>query len=249
VPLQRPGTFDAAIWTGVEREYPTLPRSFQPGEIVLDVGCHTGAVCALAARRGATVFGYEANRENYALAVINLHDVPSVTLHHAAVWRSDEAAPRRLTFTPSADSGNTGGGSVLFMSSDDHWAVHPAENADPAPPGWSLSTHEVETVPLDDVLADLGPVRFLKLDVEGAEFPILLTASRLDLVSVIAGEYHELTDDGMARLAPGARVGDRRYSAALLRECLAGAGFDDMRFVPDRLGRGHFTARRAAAGR
>jgi FkbM family methyltransferase len=172
-----------------------------------------------------------------------------VTLHHAAVWRSDDATPRRLMFTPSADSGNTGGGSVLFTSSDDHWATHPAEGADPAPPTWSLSSHEIEAIPLDDVLADLGRVRFLKLDAEGAEFPILLTATRLDLVTVIAGEYHELTDDGMARLAPAARVGDRRYSAALLRECLADAGFDDMRFVPDRLGRGHFTARRAAADR
>ena len=138
--LMRKGTFDAAIWAAIEHEYPTLPTSFAPGEIVLDLGCHTGAVCQLAAERGATVVGYEANRENYSLAVINLQGVPSITLHNAAVWRSD-VAPTRLLFTPSADSGNTGGGSVAFATLEDHWATRPTEGAEPggeAAPGAAI---------------------------------------------------------------------------------------------------------------
>jgi SAM-dependent methyltransferase len=114
--LLRKGTFDAAICASIEHEYPTLPASFAPGEIVLDLGCHTGAVCQLAAEREATVVGYEASRKNYSLAVTNLHNVPSITLHHAAVRRSDVASTR-LLFTPSADGGNTGGGSVVFCHS------------------------------------------------------------------------------------------------------------------------------------
>ena len=246
--LMRKGTFDAAIWAAIEHEYPTLPTSFAPGEIVLDLGCHTGAVCQLAAERGATVVGYEANRENYSLAVINLQGVPSITLHNAAVWRSD-VAPTRLLFTPSADSGNTGGGSVAFATLEDHWATRPTEGAEPAPPDMALSSHGVDTVALDDILVALGPVRFLKLDVEGAEFPILLTATRLDLVTALAGEYHELTDEGMARLTPAACVGDRRYTADLLRERLTHVGFDAVRFVPGPFGRGQFAARRAADSR
>ena len=101
--LFRHGTFDAAIWDSIEYEYPTLPESVEPDDVVVDVGCHTGAFCDLAARRGATVVGYEANRENYALAAINLRDRTSVTLHHTAVWRSDLTGPTRLVdSTPAA---------------------------------------------------------------------------------------------------------------------------------------------------
>jgi FkbM family methyltransferase len=246
--LLRRGTYDEAIWNSVHFEYPTVPTSFDAGDIVLDVGCHTGAFCDLAARRGATVVGYEANRENHALAVINLHELASVTLHHAAVWRSD-VSPGRLTFTPSVDTANTGGGSVLFDTQEDHWAARPAEHPDPAPPDMALSTHDVSTVPLDDILVDLGAVRFLKIDVEGAEFPILLTATELGRVGAIAGEYHELADRDMTALSPGARVGDERYSADLLRRRLDDAGFEKVTFVPDRYGRGFFSAERPTGSR
>jgi len=241
--LVRDGTFDAAIWDSVHLDYPTLPESFASGEIVLDVGSHIGAVCDLAAQRGATVVGYEANRENHALAQFNLARHRSVTLHHAAIWRSDVAEPTQVLFTPPSDIANTGGGSVLFASSADHWTTRPSEGWDPAPAEVALSSHAVEAVRLDRVLVDLGPVRFLKLDVEGAEFPILLTSTRLDLVTAIAGEYHELTDAAMAVLSPSARVGHERYTADLLRDRLEDAGFEAS-FVPDHNGLGFFSARR-----
>jgi FkbM family methyltransferase len=245
-PLLRKNTFDALIWTSVQHEYPTLPWSFEPGEVMLDIGCHTGAVCHTAARRGATVVGYEASHENYALAVINLQGLPSVTVHHAAIWRSDIPTSDPLVFTPNADPHNTGGGSVVFATAEDAWRARPAANAEPRP---ALSSHEVHAAALDDILVELGSVRYCKLDVEGAEFPILLTATRLDLVTAIGGEYHEFTDEQMARLAPGARVGDERYSPDLLRRCLITAGFDDVRFWPGSPGLGYFAARRVAAGR
>jgi FkbM family methyltransferase len=225
VVLLRKGTYDAAIWGSVGHDYPTLPRSFAPGQLVLDVGCHTGALCDLAARRGARVVGYEANRENHALAAVNLAGHPSVTLHLAAVWRSD--LPRtQLLFTPNPDGANTGGGSVLFSSAQDHRRSRPDAGPAPGPPDVALSTHPVPAVGLDEVLADVGPVRFLKLDVEGAEFPILLTATRLHQVDAVGGEYHELTDAQMADLAPGARVGRDRYTVGLLRARLFAAGFE-----------------------
>ena len=48
----------------------------------------------------------------------------------------------------------------------------------------------VENVSLDEILGDLGPVRFLKIDCEGAEWTILRTSTKLDRVQEIAGEYH-----------------------------------------------------------
>jgi len=246
--LFRDGTFDAAIWQGVEADYPTLPESFAPGEIVLDVGCHTGAVCDVAARRGATVIGYEANRENHVLAKFNLARHPSVTVRHAAVWRSDVSRSAELVFIPSANPANTGGGSVMFSIEAEHWQAHAREVGDPDDVEAKLSRHPVESVALDDVLVELGRVRFLKLDVEGAEFPILLTATRLDLVDAIAGEYHELSDMDMDLLAPEARVGDTRYAAELLRQRLRAAGFAT-KFVSSQDGRGLFSAERVTAAR
>ncbi|MEY2565957.1 MAG: hypothetical protein QOE35_486 [Actinomycetota bacterium] len=242
MPRLRRGTFDEAIWMEVANEYSNLPAAFAPGEIVLDVGCHTGALCDLAARRGATVVGYEASQENYALAVMNLRGHASVRLHNSAVWRSDLRTDAALLFTPSADTANTGGGSVLYGSAEAHHAARPGEGH-PSPSGVTLGSHPVRTVALDDVLTELGGVRYLKVDVEGAEFPILLTAARLDLVTAIGGEYHEFTDEQMAAIDPGARVGDERYSLELLLGRLRLEGFA-VDHAPDRKGRGHFTAER-----
>ena len=241
--LFRDETVDADIWQAADHDYPSLPQAFTPGEVVVDVGCHTGSISELAAQRGATVVGYEANRENHVLAKFNLAHHPSVTVHHAAIWRSDLDRPVELQFTPSVDPGNTGGGSVMFATEGDHWRARPSECADPGPDDAPLSSHSVAALPLDDVLVELGRVRFLKIDAEGAEFPILLTATRLDLVDAIAGEYHELSDEGMELLAPSARVGTLRYSAELLRHRLRDAGFAT-KFVSHDRGRGFFSAER-----
>ena len=176
VPIVRGGTWDDAIRASVAHEYPTVPESFAPGEVVVDLGCHTGAFCQLAAARGATVIGYEANRENHALAAINTARLPAVAIRHAAVWRSDGHGTSTLRFTPSSNPANTGGGSVMFDRPEDHWWAL-REGPDVHGTGGVLSMHPVPTVALDDVLTAAGPVRFLKLDVEGAEFPILLRAA------------------------------------------------------------------------
>ena len=138
MPFFRRGTYDSLIWAWVPHEYPTLPLSFEPGDVFIDVGCHTGAVCEFAARRGATVVGYEANRENYWFGKINLRGFRSVTLHQAAVWRSDIEPGRALLFTPSADRGNTGAGSVMFSSEEAHWLARPREEPE-APSGSNRS--------------------------------------------------------------------------------------------------------------
>jgi len=244
LPLFRRGTFDSAIWSWVHHEYPAIPASFEPGDVFIDVGCHTGAVSELAATRGATVFGYEANRENYWLASINLKGFRSVTLHQAAIWRSDIRAAGPLVFTPSADNQNTGGGSVMFSSPEDYWSARPREEPITAPATMAPSSHSVFPMALDDVLTSHGPARVLKLDVEGAEFPILLTSRRLDLVDLVVGEYHEFTDSAMAALAPISVVGRELYTADLLSRCLAVFGFEVRTTSPDRHGRGFFTGAR-----
>jgi hypothetical protein len=131
----------------------------------------------------------------------------------------------------------------MFSSEEAHWLARPREEPE-APSGVeSLSSHSVDPIALDDVLTAHGPARVLKLDVEGAEFPILLTSSRLDLVDAVVGEYHEFTDDAMAALSPDSVVGTEAYTAHLLFRCLRSAGFQ-VRALPGRNGRGLFAAER-----
>ena len=131
----------------------------------------------------------------------------------------------------------------MFSSREDHWSARPREETT-TKGGIDLSTHAIDPVALDDVLTSHGPTRVLKLDVEGAEFPILLTSRQLVLVDVVVGEYHEFTDNGMAALAPDSVVGAERYTADLLRRCLASSGFHVTTTTPDATGRGFFTAMR-----
>ena len=228
MPVLRRNTLDHVIWQSVAGEYPATPRSFAAADLVLDIGCHTGAFCALAARRGASVVGYEAGQANYALACINTTQLASVRIRWAAVWRSDRA-PGRLRFVPFPEPANTGGGSVLFTDPNQHrrhallWGLTAAAATDSAPadPG----PHDVPSVGLDAILGELGRVRVLKLDIEGAEFPVLATATMLHRVDLIVGEYHEFTEAQMDNLAPEARVGPDRYGGELLLRILASAGF------------------------
>jgi hypothetical protein len=82
-------------------------------------------------------------------------------------------------------------------------------------------------VPFDeivDTISDGGRRRIdlVKIDCEGAEFPILLSASLLDRIDRIVGEYHELRAD----LPPHVRVGDcRAFTLDVLAATLERAGF------------------------
>jgi hypothetical protein len=121
-----------------------------------------------------------------------------VRLIPAAVWRSDpnddELRLDGYHALPQSYPGmegvvNTGGGSVL----------------------WGLG-EPVAKIAFDDVV-DLATnrgerrIRLLKLDCEGAEWPIVLTSQRLHLIGEIVGEFHELG-------GPFPEIGENRPSNA-----------------------------------
>jgi FkbM family methyltransferase len=184
----RPGTLDELIFNSVvlHNEY-RLPERFEPADVVVDVGGHIGSFAYAVARRGGQhVWIVEPDRTNCALAAKHLRpyiDQGYVQLINAAVWRSDpnddelrfdgyHAIPR--SFPGLEGVVNTGSGSVV----------------------WGLG-EPVARIAFDD-LVDLATirgqrrVRLLKLDCEGAEWPILLTSQRLHLIDEIVGEFHEL---------------------------------------------------------
>jgi FkbM family methyltransferase len=208
----RPGTNDEAMFRHLttHNEY-ELPDRFEPDQTIVDIGLHIGGFSYLALSRGARrVYGYEAEPGNVLCARQNLAEFGErATVIHKAVWRSDIPAGR-LPLTLSDDAPNTGGNSVL----------------------WESTGPTVEAIALDDALlqateAGRRRVNLLKIDCEGSEFPILLTARRLDLVDRIAGEFHEIGCDRNPQVIPEhARVpGVAAYTVEVLVVALERAGF------------------------
>jgi glycosyltransferase involved in cell wall biosynthesis len=128
----------------------------------------------------------EPDRVNVEMAAENLEQFiedGSVRLTRAAAWRSDPNDdelrfdgyhPFPKSFTGMEGVVNTGNGSVIWGEGE----VVP-----------KLAFDEVV-----DLATNNGEkrVRLLKLDCEGAEWPILLTSQRLHLIDEICGEFHEI---------------------------------------------------------
>jgi FkbM family methyltransferase len=184
----RNGTLDRAIFSAVVEfnEY-RLPDIFAPGDIVIDVGAHIGAFAEAVLSRGCRkVFCIEADQTNCEIAAAHLRQYIEnghVQLVGAAAWRSDcntdelyfdGYQPFPKSFIGMEGIVNTGNGSVI----------------------WGGGQH-VAKVAFDDIVDRVteggkNRVRLLKLDCEGAEWPILFTSQRLDLIEEICGEFHEI---------------------------------------------------------
>ncbi len=92
---------------------------------------------------------------------------------------------------------------------------------------WDTDGPLVDAIAFDDVVDTIGEpggrrITLLKIDCEGAEFPILMTSRRLDRIDRIVGEYHELR----AELPQHVRIpGCRQFTVDALAAHLADAGF------------------------
>ena len=210
----RPGTLDRMVFNGVvlHDEY-RLPARFAPADIVIDVGAHIGSFAyAVVQRGGEHVCSIEPDAANCALAARHLDPYirsGRVQLRQEAVWRSDPNDdalrfdgyhPFPRSFTGMEGIVNTGNGSVVFGAGE-----------------------PVAKVSLDDLIDSLTEhgqraVRLLKLDCEGAEWPILLTSRRLHLIDEIVGEFHEIG-------GPFLEIGEDRPPAAHVFHSDRVAGF------------------------
>ncbi len=201
----RPNTLDLWIFEEVvARNQYGLPASFDPRAVVVDVGAHVGSFSWTCFDRGAhRVFAYEVEGANFEYLRDNLatHE-GSFAAHNVAVWRSD-AVDEPLFYEHYLASDNTG-------------AVHVGKHGGQPVPA---------VVRFDEVIRQAargstdGRVRLAKLDVEGSEFPILYTATALDLVDELVGECHPHTPstNGSSSLPP--------YTMDCLRRHLQQWGF------------------------
>src|SRR5262245_15132229 len=184
----RPATPDDSIYNSVVmfNEY-HLPSLFDIGDIVVDVGAHIGSFAYAVLSRGCqNVYSFEPDGENCDIATQNLGKFMEQDLIHlvrGAVWRSDPNDDELYFdgYSPFPESYlgmegiiNTGRGSVLWGGRE-----------------------RVPKLAFDDIVDSITEsgkkrIRLLKLDCEGAEWPILFTSRRLHLIDEICGEFHEI---------------------------------------------------------
>jgi len=174
--------------------------SFNTDDVVIDIGSHIGSFSKLAFDKGSkNVLSFEANSDNYILLKENLKNYSS-KIYNLAVFRSDIDVDS-VGFSIDLSSGNTGVGTVMLESSN-----------------------MVKSISLDDVLERFDKIRLLKIDVEGSEFPILLSSNLLYKVEEIVGEFHEIYD--LSKISNNSIIpGYKKYTRNELIECLTENGF------------------------
>ena len=161
-PPERRGTAKL-VFTFRERcepELASLSTHVSAGDSVIDVGAHYGAYTVALARivgsRG-TVIAIEPSP--HAVEVlqrnIELNSLSNVTVIHAAASEFAGIGQLKLEADPSRTV-----------------VIAPTTDANTA------ALHPVDLVRVDDV-ADMRPIRFLKIDVEGAESSVLAGASSI----------------------------------------------------------------------
>jgi FkbM family methyltransferase len=224
----RNGTLDEAIFNAVVgfNEY-RLPERFAACDIVIDIGAHIGSFAKAVLARGCeNVTGIEPDAANFEIAADDLKshiDSGRLRLIRGAVWRSDRNTdelrfdgyhPFPKSFAGMQGILNTGNGSVIWGSGE---------------PVAKIAFDEIV-----DRATDRGAhrVRLLKLDCEGAEWPILLTSQRLGLIDEICGEFHEIggqfpeiSEDRAAQRPVFSFPNVDKFTIDVLVEHLTGAGF------------------------
>jgi FkbM family methyltransferase len=148
----------------------------EPGDVILDIGAHVGGFSIYAAKRWpqARILAFEPSTTNYQRLLRNLElaGVKNVEPFNLAVTSDGR------DINLSLDRNNTGGTSAL-RKANGH-LVEPAKS----------TTLDAIVSGLGKFIGDYPRVRFLKIDAEGCEHEILTTATCLDMVDYLGGEFH-----------------------------------------------------------
>jgi FkbM family methyltransferase len=171
-----------ALWPPeVPRRFRPAFRALEPDTIAIDCGANVGHYTALMAERGAEVYAFEPNPDAFAVLEKRFADAANVRCLRQAVSDRDGTARLYLHEDAADDPVRWSVGSSLVASKGN---VRPDRFV------------EVETIDLDAFVAGLGRrVRLLKLDVEGAELPVLrrlLETGRISLADRVLVEMHDL---------------------------------------------------------
>jgi FkbM family methyltransferase len=143
--------------------------------LVIDAGAHVGLFSLRASQHAGRVVALEPHPMNFGLLTMNLERnfVRNVVPLRVALSGSAEGA------LLAAGPGSSGGS--ISRVSDRNW--------------------KVQSIRLDDLIRDYGPVDLLKVDIEGAEFDVFQTAADdvLQRISTVVAELHLRFNEGRDR--------------------------------------------------
>lgn len=158
------------------------------GDIAIDCGANVGDITEILARRGATVHAFEPNPHAFAALQDRFRDRRNVICHQAGV--SDRDTVRKLFMHVEAGKDpvfwSTGSSVLDFKSnvSTEHYV-------------------EAEFIDLARFIAELGqPVGVLKLDIEGAECPVIEHLIDTGVIRSIGQLFVETHDHRIPELKP-----------------------------------------------
>jgi FkbM family methyltransferase len=216
------------VWLDVfsRNEY-MLPPTLQLHDTILDIGANSGAFSYSCLRRGAgKVVACEPIQRSADQCETNCRPAvgegQTFAVVSRAVWRSDVENPVEVLLSSHEhDNRST---SMTSM-------IRPATNGIKA-----------ETIGLDELLVSLASVHILKIDCEGAEWPVLYTSQELHRCEYIIGEYHSDAQQRYAGDAPDG--GWPAWSLEGLQGFLDSQGFEMYRIKEGSKTHGGFWARR-----
>ncbi len=165
--------------TAIPVELREALRHLGPGTVAVDCGANVGDITALFAATGAEVVALEPNPVAFAHLAERFAGAPRIRCLQAAAATEDGTAPLYLHVDAESDPLRFSTGSSLIATK---------RNVD------TDRSVVVETVDLDALLAGLGRVAVLKLDIEGAEVPVLerlLETGRLGSIDIVVVEMHD----------------------------------------------------------
>ena len=148
---------------------------FESNDIVLDLGGHVGMFTIFLAKKfpNIQIYTFEANPLNFEFLEknIELNNISNVKIFNKAVFSKSNERIKICAQT----NGNSGGSSIFRPSS------------------WNGSWVEIETISLSDIFKNenLQNCKFLKIDIEGAEFDVLYNFEDFDKIENIGIEFHE----------------------------------------------------------
>lgn len=174
----RRGTLDKSMFWETWRWnfYKDPNLEIKKGDTIVDIGAQIGIFSLYAAEkigRKGKIFAYEPMPDNFQILLKNIekNHLSNVYVFNKGVWK--KAGKKRLYVYGL----NTGGHSIYNAVSD--------------------KFIEMSTVTLSDIVKKVGKINTLKIDVEGAEYDILLDTPKdvFKNIDNIVLEYHDYLAD------------------------------------------------------
>lgn len=139
----------------------TLNINIEPGDVVIDCGANIGIVTDHFRRLGATVYAFEPNPTAFTALKMNFANEPNIFCIKKGVASPEQSGLGKLFLHEHAEI--------------DQLMYSTGSSTNPDKENVNINNYiEVELIDLCKFIKDLGvPIKFLKIDIEGAEIELL----------------------------------------------------------------------------